>query len=107
MTLTDLLAQLEERAAAAEREGATAPVANVYRLVAEELRSLAQGYQRAPVHAGAASDRLLTVAEAATILNVLPRWLYRRSQTLPFARHLGHRTLRFSEAGLRRWMEHR
>ena len=37
MTLTDLQAMLERRAAEAEREGATAPVANVYRLVLGEL----------------------------------------------------------------------
>src|SRR5262245_32094447 len=49
-------------------------------------------------------DRLLTVDKAAEILNVKPKWLYSRSKSLPFARKLGG-NLRFSEAGLRRWME--
>lgn len=48
-------------------------------------------------------DRLLTPAEAAAALGVTIQWLHRHSKQLPFARKLGHKTLRFSEAGLRRW----
>lgn len=54
-----------------------------------------------------ASDRLLKVDEAAAILGVEPRWLYDRSDQLPFARKLAPRTLRFSERGLYRWLERR
>jgi len=52
-------------------------------------------------------DRLLTVDEAAEILAVDARWLYDRSDSLPFAKKLAPRTLRFSERGLRRWLETR
>jgi len=49
-------------------------------------------------------DRLLTVDQAAAVLGVTPRWLYRRATTLPFARRLSRGVLRFEEAGLRRYM---
>lgn len=52
-------------------------------------------------------DKLLKVDEAADILGVEPRWLYDRSDDLPFARKLAPRTLRFSERGLYRWLEPR
>jgi predicted DNA-binding transcriptional regulator AlpA len=56
---------------------------------------------------GVFRDRLLTVSEVAAILNVAPRWVYRRAGSLPFARKLSANTLRFSEAGLYRWIERR
>ena len=40
VTLGEVVAAIERRAAEAEREGATAPVANVYRLVLVELRAV-------------------------------------------------------------------
>jgi predicted DNA-binding transcriptional regulator AlpA len=49
-------------------------------------------------------DRLLTAAEAGALLRVTPRWLYRRAGRLPFARRLSRKAVRFSEAGIRRWM---
>jgi predicted DNA-binding transcriptional regulator AlpA len=49
-------------------------------------------------------DRLLTTDEAAALLRVTPQWLYRRADRLPFARRLSRKALRFSEAGVRRWM---
>ena len=56
---------------------------------------------------GKGDDRLLTVAEAASILGVDDRWMYRHAASLPFTRKLGGRTLRFSELGLERWLESR
>jgi predicted DNA-binding transcriptional regulator AlpA len=52
-------------------------------------------------------DRLLDAREAARILGVEPRWLYRRADRLPFTRRLSPRTLRFSELGLQRWIKTR
>jgi predicted DNA-binding transcriptional regulator AlpA len=49
-------------------------------------------------------DRLLTADEAAPVMGVKPRWLYRHARQLPFARRLSRKALRFSEAGLRRYM---
>lgn len=51
----------------------------------------------------AEGDRLLSVEEAARILNVTAQWLYRHAPHLPFARRLSRKALRFSEVGLRRW----
>ena len=50
-------------------------------------------------------DHLLKAAEAAEILGVDDRWLYRNASTLPFTRRLSPGTVRFSECGLRRWVE--
>ena len=45
---------------------------------------------------------LLTVAEAAALLRVSPRWLYRHARTLPFSRKLSRKVLRFSRSGIAR-----
>lgn len=49
-------------------------------------------------------DRLLVPAEAARRLGVNVDWLYRRWRSLPFARKLSPKVLRFSEAGLSRYL---
>ena len=51
-----------------------------------------------------ATDDYLTTAEAAAVLKVSPKWLYRRSTRLPFARKLSRREIRFSRRGLERYM---
>jgi len=50
------------------------------------------------------TDDLLTVDEAAATLRVSPRWLYRHAKTLPFTRKLSRKVLRFSRAGIARWL---
>jgi predicted DNA-binding transcriptional regulator AlpA len=52
-------------------------------------------------------DRLLTAEQASALLATTPRWLYRHHKRLPFARQLSRKVLRFSEAGLRKWMNAR
>lgn len=54
-----------------------------------------------------APDRLLDAEEAAALLGMAPRWLYRHADSLPFTRRLGRKALRFSEQGLHRWVERR
>lgn len=62
----------------------------------------------APARNGAAEpDRLLSAKEAAPLLGVKPRWLYRHADTLPFTRRLTGGTVRFSARGLERWKEGR
>jgi predicted DNA-binding transcriptional regulator AlpA len=52
-------------------------------------------------------DRLLTVDEVASLLGVNRRWVQRRAKRLPFARRISDRSIRYSEAGLKRWMANR
>lgn len=52
-------------------------------------------------------DRLLTAAEAAELLGVDRRWIYRKADDLPFTRRLSSGTLRFSKRGLERWSKRR
>jgi predicted DNA-binding transcriptional regulator AlpA len=59
------------------------------------------------VDAPAVGDRLLTPAEAATLLSVSVRWLYRHASQLEFTRRLSRKQLRFSEAGLRNYLARR
>ena len=55
----------------------------------------------------ASTDQFLNADEAAEILGVNARWMYRNADSLPFTRRLSPRQLRFSEKGLRRWMDSR
>lgn len=86
------------------------PIAAALDACADALHALAQAVrteQPAPQPTVPGPDRLLTAAEAAAVLGVSNRWLYGHARQLPFARHLSRRALRFSEAGLRRWVERR
>ena len=47
---------------------------------------------------------LLTPDECARELRVSPRWVYRHWKTLPFARKIAPKVLRFDRAGLERWI---
>jgi len=53
------------------------------------------------------SDRLMTAEEVATALGVTQRWVQRRARRLPFARRISDHAIRYSEAGLKRWMSNR
>ena len=52
-------------------------------------------------------DDLLTAEQAALLLNVSADWFYKRTKTLPFARRLSRRAVRFSKVGLLRWRDGR
>jgi len=47
-------------------------------------------------------DRLLTADEASALSGLTVRQL--KTRRLPFRRRIGHRTVRFSERGLRAWL---
>jgi predicted DNA-binding transcriptional regulator AlpA len=102
VSLVEVVAALERRAAEAEREGATAPVANVYRLVLEDLRPLAGDGSND--RAAPTPDPMLTAEEVAARLGTTVRWVYRHVSRLPFVRRLGPKTLRFSAKGLDRYL---
>lgn len=97
MTVAELVAHLEQRAAEADQIGATAPVANVLRSVMaelEQLNGMAQDH---------GADRLLTASQVAARLNVSPRYVYDHAGEWPFTQRLSARQIRFSERGLERW----
>ena len=50
------------------------------------------------------ADDLLTVEEVSGILKVSVRWVYRHAKALPFSRRLSRKVLRFSRAGMARWL---
>jgi excisionase family DNA binding protein len=77
-------------------------------LRAKLLRRLVASAAPAPAPpASREPDRLLTADEAAELLGVSRRWMYRRASSLPFTRRIGRGTLRFSLRGLERWRESR
>jgi predicted DNA-binding transcriptional regulator AlpA len=88
------------------RETAVALLANLSvvqaALVARILAEPAPTLGAAP--GSAEPDRLLTPEEAANRLGQTRRWLFRHAKTLPFARRLSRKALRFSERGLERWL---
>jgi predicted DNA-binding transcriptional regulator AlpA len=51
-----------------------------------------------------ARDRMLDVNVAAAALGVTSRWLYRHHRQMPFTRRLSAKVLRFSEAGIAKWL---
>ncbi len=77
----------------------TLTVGQARELLREILREERQGENRRVGE----NDTLLTSEEAASFLNVKPRWLYRHANGLPFTKRLSRRKLRFSKAGLLRW----
>ncbi len=74
-------------------------LASVQAILLSRLAVSPNGQPSAPTP----DDRFLNVDEAAQILNVTPRWLYRHAKDLPFVHRLNRKTLRFSETRLRRW----
>jgi len=77
-------------------------------LLLEEIRQIVRqeikAAQNCNVIATMENDALLTVDEAAVLMNVTPRWLYRHAAKLPFVRRINRKNLRFSEGALRRWI---
>lgn len=49
-------------------------------------------------------DRMLKADEAAALLGVTPRWLYRHAKQLQFTRPISPKVVRFSRAGIQRWL---
>ena len=75
-------------------------------LTVEELRSLIREELAALNARGVNTNKemLLAPEEAANVIGVNRRWLYRHAEKLPFTRRISRKNLRVSEAGLRRWI---
>jgi integrase len=104
MTIAEIVASLARRAAEAEREGATAPVANVYRLVMDELQAASGATAGAAVVADAPpEERYLTPDEVEKMLALPKGYTYNHKRQLGGVK-IG-KYLRFPESGLRRRLE--
>lgn len=103
MTLAELRATLERRAAEAEAIGATAPVAAVYRTLIVELETL-NGHADQVKRPEA--DHLLDADAVAARLGTSVRWVYQHADQLG-GRRLSRRCLRFSEPAVSRYLERR
>ncbi|HEY6368060.1 MAG TPA: helix-turn-helix domain-containing protein [Candidatus Binatia bacterium] len=80
----------------------TMSIGELRQVIAEEvIAALRNGGEHVVEKDGAA---LLTPEKTAELMGVEVRWLYRHAKQLPFTRKLSRRVLRFSEAGLRKWL---
>jgi len=104
MTLADLVATIERRAAEAEREGATAPVANVYRLVLDDLQAV-NGTATAPAAMpdAPAEERYLTPEQVEAMLALPKGYAYDHKRQLGGVK-VG-KYVRFPESVVRRRLE--
>jgi predicted DNA-binding transcriptional regulator AlpA len=78
----------------------TMTVGELRQVVSEEVRAALQNEGAHMVD----KNRLLSPQQAAEILGQNVRWVYRHAGKLPFTRRVSRKNLRFSEAGLRRWI---
>ncbi len=100
-----LLTELEKTLTEAPAESVPALLGDLERLRAGLWAKLVTPSTNSNAHPVPPSetDKLLSPENAAALLGVKVTWLYRHAKTLPFARKLSRKVLRFSEAGLRRW----
>lgn len=106
MTLSELRSKLERWAVEAERLEVMAPLGRVYRVLLEDIAQVEGLGTAGNSESDSSSDEpMLTVREAAKLLNVSPRWLYRRAGKLPFMRRLqSSKLLRVSRTALLNYM---
>jgi predicted DNA-binding transcriptional regulator AlpA len=80
----------------------------VVHLTIAELEEIIGGAVQRALSNGAGNtaekETLLTPEQAAAIIGVDIKWLYRHSKQLPFTRRLSRKKIRFNESGLRRWL---
>jgi len=103
VTLGTLVATLERRVVEAEREGATAPVANVYRLVLEELRDVNGTAAAAAVTPDVPAERYLTPEQVEAMLALPKGYTYHHKRLLGGIK-VG-KYLRFPESAVKRRLE--
>ena len=103
------LSALESAIATASRESLPEIVGQLARLEALARLRLSENGRttKGPAPDIQPKGKLIDANAAAEILGTKVRWLYDRADDLPFTRRLGPRTLRFDEAGIRRWLETR
>ena len=81
--------------------------AKLQRALATRMMSVASYENGTKRPAATESDEWLTTDQAAVLMKVNKKWLYRHKKELPFCRRLSRRKLLFSKAGILRWIETR
>jgi hypothetical protein len=104
MTPAETLSSLVQTAAPGELPALAAELARASALVMARIATVA-ATTIAPSPRPA--DELITVEEAAALLNVKVSWLYRHWRELGCGRKIGRRTLRFERRGVERWAANR
>ncbi len=102
-TLTDLLSD-PARISALPRDAIAELRGQIAKLDTLLLSRLLAAAEAQPSPGG---DRLLTAADASHKLGATEDWLYRHANTLPFVVRVGKKHLRFSEAGMERYIRQR
>jgi predicted DNA-binding transcriptional regulator AlpA len=84
----------------------TADVRRRLEAIMREMSGLLAEIDGSPATPGevAVTDRLLTVHQAAERLGLSASQVYKQAHGWPFTRKLSAKALRFSEAGLERWL---
>ena len=77
---------------------------NPFDLMLDQFRTIVREEIKAAMNGSGNADKLLTLEEAAEILGMSVKWLYRNAQKLPFTRKLGRKTLRFSHNGIQKYL---
>jgi predicted DNA-binding transcriptional regulator AlpA len=102
------LAADPEKLVGISSEQEQALVASLCAVVAGEERPSSPALHSMPPDGRTASSwiegDLLTIDEAAAMIKLSKRWLYRHAKNLPFARKLSRKVLRFSRSGITRWL---
>jgi predicted DNA-binding transcriptional regulator AlpA len=88
------------------REGTPQPTDTVL-ISVDELRKIIRDEVTKALGTHSGEEKLLSAKDAAKLMSVSPDWLYRNAATLPFARKLGRRSLRFSKKELEKYLNTR
>ena len=82
------------------------PDQNPFELFLSAIRQVVREEVRAEVRNSApvSEDRLVDAEEAARLLGTSPGWLYKNARKLPFTVKLHAKMLRFSHAGIQRYI---
>ena len=77
---------------------------NPFDLLLDPIRAVVREEISKATNGNSHADRLLTPEEAAELLGMSVKWLYRNAPKLPFTRKLGRKSLRFSHIGIQKYL---
>ena len=87
-----------------ERERLSHAIREAFLEAAEKVVIALEAGPAAKHSVGSDADHLLTAVEVATRFGRSVAWVYRNSRGWPFTRRISRKTVRFSDAGLTRYL---